>query len=157
MCHWVGCHSLWQTFIRNEKDQMKTRLRTNNPRLLQLFDKHALAFLNEQPEDGSFSAKVNRILVDQLRGDCPGIEYVADHFSMSVRSLQMKLKAEGTSYQKLLNHIRKDLAIAYLQERKVSKGEIAHLLGFSEISVFSRTFKKWTGKSPSEFQAAIVH
>ncbi|MDP5171705.1 MAG: helix-turn-helix transcriptional regulator [Bacteroidia bacterium] len=136
---------------------MKTRLRTNNPRLLQLFDRHALAFLNKQPDGDSFANRVNKILVDQLREDSPGIEFVADHFSMSVRSLQMKLKAEGTSYQKLLNNIRKDLAIAYLQERKVSKGEIAHLLGFSEISVFSRTFKKWTGKSPSEFQAEIVY
>lgn len=135
---------------------MNTRLRTNNPRLLQLFDKHAHAFLDNQPEEDSYASRVNRILIDQLRGDSPGIEFVADQLSMSVRSLQMKLKAEGTSYQKLLNTVRKDLAIAYLQERKVSKGEIAHLLGFSEISVFSRTFKKWTGQSPSEYQAAIA-
>lgn len=135
---------------------MKTRLRTNNPRLLQLFDKHAMEFLTRHHDADSFAGRVNRILVEQLRSDSPGIEYVADHFSMSVRSLQMKLKAEGTSYQKLLNNIRKDFAIAYLAERKVSKGEIAHLLGFSEISVFSRTFKKWTGKSPSEYQASYV-
>ena len=134
---------------------MKTHFSSNNPRLLQLFDKHAQAYLNNQSSGDSYTAKVNRLLLRQLKSESPGIEVVADHLSMSVRSLQMKLKEEGTSYQKLLNAVRKNLAIAYLRERKISKGEIAYLLGFSEISVFSRTFKKWTGKSPTEYQAAL--
>lgn len=135
---------------------MKSRFTPSNPRLLQLFDKHADAYLNRQLDGDTYTTKVNRLLIRQLKNESPGIEVVADHLSMSVRSLQMKLKEEGTSYQKLLNAVRKNLAIAYLQDRKVSKGEIAYLLGFSEISVFSRTFKKWTGKSPSEYQAALV-
>ncbi|MEO1214948.1 MAG: helix-turn-helix transcriptional regulator [Bacteroidota bacterium] len=135
---------------------MKIQFSPDNPRLLQIFDRHAQNFLVSQTENDTYTSKVNRLLVNQLKNDAPGIEVVADHLSMSVRSLQMKLKEEGTSYQKLLNAVRKNFAIAYLRERKVSKGEIAHMLGFSEISVFSRTFKKWTGKSPSEYQAAFV-
>jgi AraC-like DNA-binding protein len=133
---------------------MKKHLTPNNPDLLRLYDKHASELLQVQEvTDHSHSYKVKSLLLRQLRDDAPGIEVVADHLSMSVRSLQMKLKEEGTSYQKILNSLRKNLAIAYLRETSVSKGEIAHMLGFSEISVFSRTFKKWTGKSPSEYQA----
>ena len=135
---------------------MKTRFTPNNPRLLQLFDKHAKAYMRQEEPADTYTYQVKRLLLKQLKDEAPGIEVVADYLSMSVRSLQMKLKEEGTSYQKLLNSVRKELAIAYLREPKVSKGEIAHVLGFSEISVFSRTFKKWTGKSPSEYQAAMI-
>jgi AraC-like DNA-binding protein len=136
---------------------MKMHMTSQDPRLIQVFNKHANAFLDSQQPSDSLTYRVKLLLLEQLKGQNPGIEVVADHLSMSVRSLQMKLKEEGTSYQKLLNSVRKSIAIACLRERKVSKGEIAKLLGFSEISVFSRTFKKWTGKSPSEFQAAIAY
>ncbi|MEM9985369.1 MAG: helix-turn-helix transcriptional regulator [Bacteroidota bacterium] len=132
---------------------MKKHLMPSNPDLIRLYDKHTGELLRRQDDNSSYTFKVRSLLVRQLREESPGIEIVADHLSMSVRSLQMKLKDEGTSYQKILNALRKNLAIAYLREQSVSKGEIAHMLGFSEISVFSRTFKKWTGKSPSEYQA----
>ncbi|MEZ4826114.1 MAG: helix-turn-helix transcriptional regulator [Bacteroidia bacterium] len=136
---------------------MKTRFTPNNPKLNYLFDKHAQEFMRQESPSDSYTYQVKRLLLQQLKDEAPGIEVVADYLSMSVRSLQMKLKEEGTSYQKLLNAMRKQLAIAYLREPKVSKGEIAQVLGFSEISVFSRTFKKWTGKSPSEYQANLIH
>lgn len=135
---------------------METSFSLKNPHSLHQFERHARAYINTQQRSDTYSYKVSMLLLHQLKSQSPGIEIVADHLTMSVRSLQMKLKDEGTSYQKILNSVRKSLAIAYLRERKVSKGEIARLLGFSEISVFSRTFKKWTGKSPSEYQAAYV-
>jgi len=136
---------------------MKKHLTPSNPDLFRLYDKHTDEIMNaHELTDNSYTYKVKSLLIRQLRDQNPGIEVVADHLSMSVRSLQMKLKEEGTSYQKILNALRKTLAIAYLGERNVSKGEIAHMLGFSEISVFSRTFKKWTGKSPSDYQSTYL-
>ncbi|MEL6132275.1 MAG: helix-turn-helix domain-containing protein [Bacteroidota bacterium] len=135
---------------------MKTRLTANQNRLLQLYDRHAETLVRDISSATPYTARVKRILLQELRNQSPGIEIVALHLDMSVRSLQMKLKHEGTTYQQILNSLRKSLAIAYLQDPRVSKGEIAHVLGFSEISVFSRTFKKWTGKSPSEYQAALI-
>lgn len=141
--------------LENLNGVMKTRFAPNNPRLVNIFEQHAQDLLETpQVREDSYAYRVKQLLLRQLRDDAPGIEVVAEQMAMSVRSLQMKLKEEGTSYQKILNSVRQSLAIAYLkQEPRVSKGEIAHMLGFSEISVFSRTFKKWTGKSPSEYQA----
>lgn len=135
---------------------MNSRMIPNQAKLLQLYDKHAANMLREIPRSDSYTARVQRILLQTLRQSPPDIDTVAYQLHMSVRSLQIKLKNEGTSYQQILNALRKRLAIAYLKEPRVSKGEIAQVLGFSEISVFSRTFKKWTGKSPSEYQAAIA-
>jgi AraC-like DNA-binding protein len=61
------------------------------------------------------------------------------------------LAAEGTSFSAILNDARRDLAMQYLKENETSKAEIAYLLGYSEVSVFSRSFKKWTGLTPSEY------
>lgn len=134
---------------------MKTNLQLSQLSIVKLLDRQAKRLLNSEPQPDSYTQQVMGLVISQLRKRKLGIDVVADDLSMSVRSLQMKLKEEGTSYQKLLNRIREQLAIAFLQERKYSKSEIADLLGFSEISVFSRTFKKWTGQSPSEFQLAL--
>ncbi|MEL7530870.1 MAG: helix-turn-helix transcriptional regulator [Bacteroidota bacterium] len=134
---------------------MQTNLQLSQLSVLRLIDRQAKRLLGSEPQPDSYTEKVMGLVIAQLRKRKLGIEVVADDLSMSVRSLQMKLKEEGTSYQKLLNRIREQLAIAFLREKKYSKSEIADLLGFSEISVFSRTFKKWTGQSPSEFQLAL--
>ena len=131
---------------------MKMSFSHNQGRLLRILENQARRLLNSFSEEDSYTYKVTQLVFDQLEGRRLGIDVVADHLSMSVRSLQMKLKDEGTSYQKLLNSVREYLAVSFLKEHHISKGEISELLGFSEISVFSRTFKKWTGQSPSEFQ-----
>jgi len=71
---------------------------------------------------------------------------------MSPRTLQLKLKAEGTCYQALLDELRQDMAINYLRNKDLPVGDIAYLLGFSEPSSFSRTSKRWTGFTPCEFR-----
>ncbi|MEL6589778.1 MAG: helix-turn-helix transcriptional regulator [Bacteroidota bacterium] len=134
---------------------MQSNLQISQLSIVKLLDRQAKRLLSNEPDPDSYTYKVKDLVITQLRKRKLGIEVVADDLSMSVRSLQMKLKEEGTSYQKLLNRIREQLAIAFLQEKKYSKSEIADLLGFSEISVFSRTFKKWTGQSPSEFQLTL--
>ncbi|MEK7846978.1 MAG: AraC family transcriptional regulator, partial [Nitrospinota bacterium] len=57
---------------------------------------------------------------------------------------------------KLLNEIRKDMAVNYLKDKNVSIGEVAYILGFSETSAFYRAFKKWTSFTPSEFRTGDV-
>jgi AraC-like DNA-binding protein len=134
---------------------MNSTFNLSQNNILRLLERQAKKLQGIDSQSDSYTFKVKQLVYDQLRKRKLGIEVVADNLSMSVRSLQMKLKEEGTSYQKLLNRIREQIAIASLKERSYTKGEISDLLGFSEISVFSRTFKKWTGQSPSEFQLSF--
>jgi AraC-like DNA-binding protein len=71
---------------------------------------------------------------------------------MSPRNLQFKVAAQGTSYQEVLDTTRKDLALAYIEQRRLAITEIAYLLGFTDSANFTRAFRRWTGKSPSEFR-----
>jgi AraC-like DNA-binding protein len=71
---------------------------------------------------------------------------------MSPRTLQRRLRAEGTGYKELLDETRRELAAQYIRSSRYSINEITFLLGFSDVSNFSRAFKRWEGVSPSSFR-----
>ena len=71
---------------------------------------------------------------------------------MSGRTLQRRLKEEGTSFGELLDWLRRGMAQAYLADDQISISEVSYLLGFSEQSAFQRAFKRWTGSTPVQFR-----
>ena len=77
---------------------------------------------------------------------------MADALHMSVRSLQRKLQQQGTSYKKLLEQTRRELAQTYVKDKRRSFSEITCLLGFSEQSNFTRAFKRWEEVAPGEYR-----
>lgn len=81
------------------------------------------------------------------------LEDVAANFNMSARSLQRRLSEEDVSFQQLADDVRKALALRYLSARSHPMKEISAILGYNELSAFSRAFKRWTGKTPIEYQA----
>lgn len=83
----------------------------------------------------------------------PSQENMAEELGMSARTLIRKLKAEHTSYQTLLDEVRKELACWYLQNSDLSIERIAEHLGFIDTSNFSRVFRRWMGCTPSQFKA----
>ena len=95
------------------------------------------------------TAKVRRILGTALRNDDGGVDAIAHVLGLTSRSLQRRLKDEGSSFQDLRDEIRRELADRYLED-DLSISEISFLLGFSEPSAFFRAFKRWTGVTPIE-------
>jgi AraC-like DNA-binding protein len=73
----------------------------------------------------------------------------------SERTLQRRLREEGTSFAELIDCLRREMAIEYL-DKQMSVGEIAWLLGYSEPSAFHHAFKRWTGTTPEQARAARV-
>ena len=74
---------------------------------------------------------------------------MAASFGMSERTLRRKLVNEGMSFRDLLDFVRNDLCTLYFMEDARSLGEIALLLGYSDLSAFTRANKNWTGTPPS--------
>ena len=94
--------------------------------------------------------RARRAITDGMRGGGTlGVDEVAARLHMSARSLQRRLKHDGVLFNQLADEVRRDLAMAYLAEPKLSVGEVAFLLGFAEVSTFHRAFKRWTGGTPA--------
>ncbi|WP_455206999.1 AraC family transcriptional regulator [Kaarinaea lacus] len=79
-------------------------------------------------------------------------EKIASLLNLSVRSMQRKLKEEGSSFKELLNQTRQELAEQYIGNSRLSINEITYMLGFSDPANFSRAFKRWNGVSPSQYR-----
>ncbi|NOW96267.1 AraC family transcriptional regulator [Mucilaginibacter sp. SG564] len=80
------------------------------------------------------------------------LEDIAANFNISVRTLQRKLKEEGINFQQVADGARKSLAINYLKTGSYPVKEISYMLGYNELSAFTRTFKRWTGITPAIYQ-----
>ncbi len=79
------------------------------------------------------------------------LEDAAGNFNMSVRTLQRKLKEEGTTFDAMVDEIRRTMAIGYIQSGSYPIKEVSMMLGFNDLSNFSRSFKRWTGVAPSAY------
>jgi AraC-like DNA-binding protein len=72
---------------------------------------------------------------------------------MSSRTLNRKLQQEGISFRRLFDKYRLELSLTMLNRTDFSITYVAHELGFSDSSAFSRAFKKWTGHPPTQLKA----
>jgi AraC-like DNA-binding protein len=95
-----------------------------------------------------FKASVRAALVTELRGGDPSAERVAAALAVHPKTLTRRLKAEGTTFQRLREELRLQLAERYLRQPGLSVDEVAFLLGYSERSAFHRAFRRWTGRAP---------
>ena len=102
--------------------------------------------------DESVGARVRSALTELLPGGASGMGDVAAKLGLSRRTLQRKLEAEHTTFQKQLNGTRELLAIHYIRNTDMSANDIAYLLGYQEVNSFLRAFAIWTGMSVSEYR-----
>jgi AraC-like DNA-binding protein len=77
---------------------------------------------------------------------------VARTLGISERTLGRRLADEGLNFAEVLQRLRRDLAIRYLDDRKLHVSTIAWLLGFQQVSALTHACKRWTGKTPSEIR-----
>jgi AraC-like DNA-binding protein len=126
------------------------------PALAAFFDRHAAEHTrHRRATPPSLPDRVRDEVRVLLRDSTPGATGVAARLKMSVRTLNRALAGEGTSYREVLNQLRHELACGYLADPHISTGEVAFLLGFSELSAFYRAFRRWTGTTPLAFRHAL--
>lgn len=101
-------------------------------------------------------ARVKRAVIDELPSGTPTEDAVARAVAMSGRSLQRRLAEEKTSFTALLAEVRRELAQEYVADRDLPVTDISFMLGFSDVSSFSRAFKRWYGRSPAAARAGGI-
>ncbi|HZZ24423.1 MAG TPA: AraC family transcriptional regulator, partial [Roseiarcus sp.] len=100
------------------------------------------------------AGKVRSFLLAKL-GRHMSLEDVAAHFDTPERTLRRKLHDEGTSFRKILDQLRAEVAIKYLRDTQMTIDDIAFALGFSETANFRHAFHRWKRASPREFRQTL--
>ena len=138
-----------QNSLHIDKEQAEKRLSGSNKQLAQLNDHIVVRYLASQCK-GDIINRVKTAILEKLGEGSVTESTIAEELHMSTRNLNRKLSAQNTSFKALLLEIRSELASQYINDATLTLTEISYLLGFSEISSFSRAYKRWTGHSPSD-------
>ena len=131
------------------------RLTGSNDELATLNDHIVVKYLAHSAKQDIVN-QVKAAIIDGLANGSVTEKSVAESLYMTPRNLHRKLQKEETSFKVLLTGIRKELAMQYIQDRSKTLTEISFMLGFSEVSSFSRAYKGWTGKPPSEARQDVA-
>jgi AraC-like DNA-binding protein len=128
--------------------QADERLTGSNKQLAQINDHIVVKYLATLAHDDIVN-RVKSTIIENLGESGVTESRVANSLHMSTRNLHRRLTSEDTSFKQLLLEIRTELASQYISDATLSLTEISYMLGFSEVSSFSRAYRRWTGWSPS--------
>ena len=107
--------------------------------------------INALMGSASIDSLVGELVHDEALGFC-SMEAVAEKLHMSSRTLQRLLAQEGKTFSSILNERRQQKAIVLLKKKELSLELIAEKLGYTDVTNFTRAFRRWTGKTPGKYR-----
>ena len=128
---------------------------TADRRLLPIVERHLDERLASATDEGDWLATVRESIALEVCDGPPSIETVAARLALGVRTLQRRLGERGIVFKRMVDDVRRDLALRYLADGKSDLTEIAFLVGYSELSAFDRAFRRWTGSTPKAHQKQL--
>jgi AraC-like DNA-binding protein len=106
--------------------------------------------MEDLTQDALFRDRIRAYLLEVLASGRYSMLYVASKLAISNRTLQRRLRVEGTTFQEVLDEFRQELACHYLSATDYTSAEISFLLGYEEPNSFFRAFRAWTGQTPDQ-------
>ncbi|RLQ20179.1 helix-turn-helix domain-containing protein [Seongchinamella sediminis] len=131
---------------------LKRRIVQTHESLVAFLNNSVYQLIEQDVVPASTSRAIRSLIVIELGTRMPSIGEVAAMLYISESTLRRRLHDEGTTYQAIKDEVRCELAIGRLLNEKLSIVEIAESLGYTESSTFVRSFKRWTGLSPSSYK-----
>ncbi len=130
---------------------------TQNDEIWASFEPSLRKQLLDRSAPVQMQARVRNALLEALPSGQSNVDDICNRLHLSRRTLQRKLREEGTSFQKLLDATREELSLHYLQDRALSVIEISYLLGFQDPGSFYRAFQGWTGRTPADMRRDLLN
>ena len=125
---------------------------TRNAELLAMLAPQFEEELKQENGDENFVERVRIAIQQKLTGQRPTIEDIADELHISSRTLQRRLQDAGSSFQRVLEEARRQLARHYLNNSVLELNEAAYLLGYGDANSFVRAFRTWEGVPPARWR-----
>ena len=140
------------TALLLKPEEMSLPLSQADPELHRLMREHLDNM--QRLTDLELPGYVGNLLRDLLPQGRVTVEQIALCMAMSRRTLQRRLKDSGTSFQAVLDQTRQNMARRYLRDSQLQITQLSELLGYADLSAFSRAFTRWFGVPPSRWEAA---
>ncbi len=129
---------------------------TANKAMWDIFEPELRKRLADLDGNATFADRTRAVLMEALPSGQAGMDQVARRLAVSSRTLQRRLRSEGTSFKSIVDATRESLARQYLGRTHLTATEIAYLLGFDEATSFFRAFHRWTGTTPETLRQKLA-
>ena len=140
-----------ENHIAFSKDLFACKNLAYNDYLYGILQARAESVLTRLDQDPDFLVNVRSTIAGRLCHGNFSADEVAEAFNVSLRTLHRKLKEYDVTYQQILDEVRKDMAIAYLNQQDCCHKTLPYLVGYADSRAFQRAFKRWTGYSPRQY------
>jgi len=147
----VVCGAARNTMVFRAADAERPFV-TRNAELLGMLAPQFEEELKQENGDLGFLERVRTAVQQKLTGRRPTIEDIADALHLSSRTLQRRLQDAGSSFQRVLEEARHQLARHYLNNSVLELNEAAYLLGYEDSNSFVRAFRSWEGIPPARWR-----
>lgn len=147
----VVCGAPFNAIVFRAADAQRTFV-TRNAELLGLLAPQFEEELKQEKLNENFVERVRIAIQQKLTGQRPTIDDVADALHISSRTIQRRLQDEGSSFQRVLEESRHQLARQYLNNSVLELNEAAYLLGYNDSNSFVRAFRTWEGIPPARWR-----
>jgi len=113
--------------------------------------------LSEVEPDEGMAERVRGTLLEMLPGGQTTVDDLAGRLFVSRRTLQRRLREEGTNFKDILSKVREELARHYITKSELPYTQISFLLGYEDPNSFFRAFHSWTGATPETIRAQATY
>lgn len=141
-----------ESYIRIPADSLAQPLQNADPLMQSMMEAQADKLLAALAQESTLVDQVRKHISHLLHTGAPNCSTVASKMALSNRSLQRFLTAEDTCFRDELAIVRQQLAERYLRDSSLHIADIAQLLGYSEQSAFTRSFRRWLDCSPQQYR-----
>lgn len=129
-----------------------TAVSNADAQLLLILMRHIQDLQLDLPQEGNLTDSVKHHIRYLLPTGACSLSRIAQYLGVETRTLQRRLSKNNLSYRQLLDEVRAELSMKYLRDPAMTLSEISFLVGFNDVSAFLKSFKKWTGYTPSHFR-----
>ncbi|MFT7596451.1 MAG: AraC-like DNA-binding protein [Paracoccaceae bacterium] len=138
--------------IAFRRSDLDTLMPEQDPYLASVVEPFLQGRCDSQANPQDFAMTVRNEVKMHLGESLPSVADISKLFGVSEPAFQKQLRAHGLNFSDVVKAARHELALHYIADPNLPLTEIAYLLGYSELSAFSRAFRNWTGMSPQRYR-----
>ncbi len=141
-----------QSYLSFNKEYLSMPIMQNQQSLMEFMRYAPYGFLLPPQFAESVTRRIRHELINVERVTFPTLDVLSESLHTTPSTLSRRLREENTSYQQIKDAIRRDIAIHHLTTSTIPISEISELLGYQDVSIFHRAFKKWSGVTPGAYR-----
>ncbi|HEY4290609.1 MAG TPA: helix-turn-helix domain-containing protein [Puia sp.] len=145
-----------QFMLRFNKLNLKAAQKNNSHWGLDVLIPEYLRVIEGLKTIDTFESKVKKEMLFMAKPELPSITSVAYSFNLTTRTLQRRLKEEGTSFRLITERLNCEICNLLIRHERYVISDIATLLGYADAASFIHTFKKWYGHTPQKFRTLLA-